>query len=120
MNPLNLALRFLLELAALGALGWWGATLSEGWLRWVLAIALPLFAAAMWGTFAVPDDPSRGGTPVVVVPGWTRLALELAFFAAAVLALRAVEQPRLALITGGLVTAHYLLSLGRIGWLLAR
>ena len=64
-HPINLALRFLLELSALFAMGVWGWRYSEGWLRFVLALSIPIIAAVLWGTFAVPDDPSRsGGAPI--------------------------------------------------------
>ncbi len=56
-HPLNLALRFLLELVALGAMGYWGWTQHEGTARWLWAIGLPLVAAVLWGTFAVPTTP---------------------------------------------------------------
>ncbi len=72
-HSLNLALRFLLELAALGAMGYWGWTQHEGPVRWRWAIGLPLVAAVLWGTFAVPNDPSRSGQAPVPIPGILRL-----------------------------------------------
>ncbi|MCI0714312.1 MAG: YrdB family protein, partial [Chloroflexi bacterium] len=72
-NPLNLALRFFLELAALYAMGYWAWTQNEGLLRIVLTIGLPLVAAAMWGVFRVPGDPKDAP---VAIPGWLRLVLE--------------------------------------------
>ena len=86
-HPVNLALRFLLEIAALVAIGYWGWTQHTGVLRFVLAIGGPVLAAVLWGTFAVPDDPSRSGKAPVAVPGIIRLALELAIFAFAAWAL---------------------------------
>ena len=86
-HPLNLAVRFVLELAALYALGLWGWRHGDGVWRFVIAAAIPLIAAALWGTFAVPGDPSRSGSAPVPVAGVLRLALELGFFAAATLAL---------------------------------
>jgi hypothetical protein len=61
-NPLNLALRFALEIAALFALGYWGWTQHDTIMRFVWSIGLVVLAAVIWGTFAVPDDPSRSGT----------------------------------------------------------
>ena len=118
MHPVNLALRFALELGALGALGWWASTLSESWWRWLLAIGVVVLAASIWGTFAVAEDPSRGGQGVVQVPGLVRLAIELLFFAAAAYALRAVGKPNLAIAFGIIVIAHYAWSYERIRWLL--
>jgi hypothetical protein len=66
-NPINLALRFVLELVALFAIGYWGWTQHTGVWQPLLGIGLPLLAAAAWGTFRVPDDP---GKPLVTVPGW--------------------------------------------------
>jgi hypothetical protein len=120
MNPINLALRFALELGALTAIGWWGSSLVESGWRWVFGLALVFGVAAVWGTFAVPGDPSRGGEGVVHVPGSVRLLIELAVFAAGAYALRAMERPGLALAFAGLVVAHYLWSYQRIMWLLGR
>lgn len=120
MHTLNLALRFLLEIAALGAVAWWGHSRTDEPWRWALAFGLPLLFAVLWGTFAVPDDPSRGGQPVVAVPGAVRLALELAVFGAGVLALRGVDRPWLALSLGALVLVHYAAWPSRIRWLLER
>lgn len=76
-HPVNLAPRFLLELAALLALGIWEWQQSESWLRFVLVLAVPIIAAAIWGTLNVPHDPSRSGAAPVVVPGVLRLDIEL-------------------------------------------
>ncbi|MBC8335965.1 MAG: YrdB family protein [Anaerolineales bacterium] len=119
-NPINLAIRFLLELAALSSIGYWGWTQHEGGMRFFLAIGLPLLAAALWGTFAVPDDPSRSGKAPVPVAGIIRLALELAFFAAATWLLFDAGQPSLGRTLGVVVLIHYLISYDRIGWLLKR
>lgn len=76
-HPLNLLVRFLLELAALGAFGYWGWQQAEGALAYLLAIGLPVLTAVLWVTFAVPEDPSRSGHAPVPVPGLLRLLLEL-------------------------------------------
>ena len=118
MNPINLALRFALELVALGVLGWWGSTVTESWWRWLAALGIVVVAGAIWGTFAVAGDPSRGGEGVVQVPGAVRLVIELLFFAAGAYALRAVGKPNLAIVFGIIVIAHYLWSYERVAWLL--
>jgi len=69
MNPINLFVRFVLELSALIVVGIWGYRLSDGWTKYLLAIGLPLIMAAIWGIFAVPNDPSRSGNTVIVTPG---------------------------------------------------
>lgn len=117
-NPLNLALRFVLELTALIAMGSWGWNTGEGALQYVLAPALPLIAATAWGTFAVLGDPSRSGRAPVPVPGMIRLALELAFFAFATWALLDTGKTQLAWVMGFAVLFHYLISYDRLAWLI--
>ena len=119
-NPVNLAVRFLLEIAGLAALGWWGWNQGDGILRFVLALGIPILAAALWGTLAVPDDPSRSGKAPVPVPGIIRLVLELAFFAAATWALAATGLATLAWIFGIAVLIHYAVSYDRILWLIRK
>jgi hypothetical protein len=119
-HPVNLGFRFLLEIAAYLAMGYWGWTQHEGIWRYVWAVGLPLGWAILWGVFAVPEDPSRSGKAPVPVPGWTRLVLEFAYFATAVWALFAAHQNRLGLVFGILVLIHYALSYDRILWLLRR
>ena len=51
----NLAVRFLLELGALGAVGYWGAHTGNTTLtKIVLGAGLPLALAVVWGTFVAP------------------------------------------------------------------
>lgn len=118
-HPLNLTVRFLLELSALFVLGLWGWQQREDGLRFVLAIGIPLLLAVLWGVFAVPNDPSRSGKAPVPVPGWLRLLLELAFFGLAVWALAGLGYSTAAWLLGLLVFVHYLVSYDRIRWLLS-
>jgi hypothetical protein len=119
MRPMNLIARFLLEVAALVALGYWGYRMVDGDLRFVLAAAVPLLAAVVWGIFAVPGDPSRSGKAPVPVSGSIRLAIELAFFASGAYALYASDMQSLALVFALAVAVHYLISMDRIRWLLS-
>jgi hypothetical protein len=119
-HPINLALRFLLELAALFSLGYWGWTQNQGVLRFALGIGLPLLAAVLWGTFRVPGDASASGKAPVPTPGPLRLILELAFFGAAVWALYDAGLGTWATALGLLVLLHYIASYDRIAWLLRR
>ena len=41
-HPINLAVRFLLEVAVLLSMGTWGWRHGEGWLRFVLAALIPV------------------------------------------------------------------------------
>lgn len=107
----NLALRFVLELAALVAVGYWGFTAFPDWLMKLLAgIGLPLVMAAAWGIFRVPGD---GGDPIVVVPTQARLALEFVFFALAVMLLHRSGQHWLAWVLLGLVLLNYAIDYDR-------
>ena len=74
MHPANLALRFFLEIAALSGFGAMIWHLFSGWWRpFLLAVVLGGLMA-VWGVFAVPDDPSRSGNAPVPIPGLLRLA----------------------------------------------
>jgi Protein of unknown function (DUF2568) len=96
----NLTLRFLLELGALGALGWWGARVGATVpAKLALATALPLAAAFVWGAFVAPNAS-------VGVPGAIRLALQVGVFAAAALALIAVGRESLATGFAAVVVAN--------------
>jgi len=119
-HPVNLTVRFLLEMAALVALGYWGWTQSEGAFRFVLALGIPLAAAVAWGTFAVPNDPSRSGQAPVSVPGLVRLGLELALFGFAIWALFDLSLTYLGWVMGIAVLIHYGTSYDRLQWLVKR
>ena len=80
MKTANLALRFVLELAALAALAYWGWGLS-----WVLAIAAPAAWIALWATFGSPKARVTLSTP-------QRIAFEAVVFGAAAVALWAAGQ----------------------------
>jgi hypothetical protein len=76
----NLLIRFLLELAALGALAWYGVRTGETTLAKVaLGAGLPLAAAVLWGLFAAPkstfDVPALSAAVQVLVFGGAALAL---------------------------------------------
>ena len=110
-HPLNLLLRFALEVAALVVLGRWGWGLLPGWHGAIPGLLVPVAAGAVWGIFRVPDD---GGRPVVSVSGPVRLLLEVAFFTAAVWAAYATGDGRWAAPLGTLVSIHYALSWRRV------
>jgi hypothetical protein len=117
-HPINLAIRFLLELSALLAMGVWGWRQGEGWFRFLLALGVPIIAAIVWGTFAVPNDPSRSGAAPIAIPGILRLAIELAFFIFAIWALYDLGFTGLSWILGIIVALHYIVSYDRILWLI--
>jgi hypothetical protein len=117
-HPLNLAVRFLLELSAMGAMGYWGWTQHEGLARWLWAIGLPIVAAVLWGTFAVPNDPSRSGQAPIPTPGTIRLLLELSFFAFGTIALIVSQRVSAGAVLAAVTILHYVISYDRILWLL--
>ena len=119
-HPANLVVRFLLEMSALFIMGLWGWHRRDDGLRILVALAIPLFAAVIWGTFAVPNDPTRSGSAPIPVPGILRLALECGFFAFAAWALSDLRFSRLTAIFGVVATVHYALSYDRIRWMVGQ
>lgn len=88
----NLALRFLLELVALAALAYWGATTATSKaVQILLALAAPTAAAIAWILFVAPNA-RVDAAPLV------RLAVELLVFGAATAGLLARGRPVLALL----------------------
>jgi hypothetical protein len=64
LRLVNLGVRFLLEMGALAAFGYWGATLrASGALRGTLAIVIPLAVALLWGLFISPKARYSTGRP---------------------------------------------------------
>ncbi|HEX5837516.1 MAG TPA: YrdB family protein [Anaerolineales bacterium] len=114
-HPINLGLRFLLEIAALVSLGVWGWQKGEGWVRFLLAVGKPVIAATLWATFRVPNDP---GTAPIAIPGILRLIFELALFAFATWALYDSNLIALAWILGIVTLVHYISSYDRILWII--
>jgi len=117
-NPINLAVRFLLEITTLFASGYWGFKMHSGFMKYVWMIGLPLFMAAIWGIFAVAGDPSRSGKTVIPTPGLIRLIVELGYFGFGAWAIYMTGQKNFALIFALVCIIHYLISYDRIMWLL--
>ena len=120
MTPLNLALRFALELTALAGIGMWAWQSGDGFWRYLFAFGSVVAAMALWGVFNVPDDPSRSGHAPVVVAGWVRLILELCILCAGAAGLYLSGYKLIGSATFILIAAHYAFSLDRIAWLLQR
>jgi hypothetical protein len=119
VGSFQLALRFVLEAAALVALGGWARhVVGPGALGWAAALATPAVVAAVWGVFAVPGDPTRGGKVPVPVSGWLRIGIEMAVFLGAAAALVSMEWWRwFDPFIGGFVV-HHVGTRQRIVWLL--
>jgi len=113
-HPINLALRFFLEIGAFIAIGFWGWSMHTGPLRYVLVVLLPLLAALIWGAFRVPN---YGGPPLVRVSGVVRLLIELGIFGFAVWGLFNSGANLTAWVFGGITLIHYITSHDLVLWL---
>lgn len=120
LNNVNLAVRFILEIVALVAIGIWGWNQGDGWMSFVLGLGMPILVGAIWGIFAVPNDSSRSGLAPIAVPGIVRLLIELAIFTFASWALYDSGFVGLGIVFGILVTIHYIISFDRIIWLMSK
>ncbi|QMU69517.1 YrdB family protein [Streptacidiphilus sp. P02-A3a] len=89
-TPLHLAneaLAFLLELAAVGALGWWGFRTGHGpAAHLTLGLGAPIAAMVLWGLFAAPKATFPVAIPLV-------LLVKAVVFGAAVLACQSLGHP---------------------------
>lgn len=120
LHLLNLVLRFILEMTALVGIGMWGWNQTDGWMRFIAAIGLPMIAATIWGVFNVPGDPSRSGNAPVVVPGIVRLLIEAVFFACGALTFFALAYDTFAATFAVIVLVHYVAAINRVLWLVRR
>ena len=92
VHAANEALAFLLELAMLAGLAWWGASLNASLVtRVLLAVAAPLAAAVAWGLFAAPRARFRMSVAGVLV-------VKAAVFVVTALAVSAAGLPILAIV----------------------
>ncbi len=119
-HPINLIFRFLLEITALGTMGYWGWMAGEGYLRLIMAFLIPFIAAMVWGIFAVPNDPSRSGRAPVPVSGTIRLVIELTIFAISIWMVYNLGYSLWGRLFAVAVITHYLLSMDRLTWLLKK
>jgi len=89
VRSLNLAVKFLLELAAFASLAVWGWQVGNTATGVVLTVAAPAAAIAIWAQYAAPRSPRRLPTPL-------RAPLELGVFLISAAALAAAGHPVLA------------------------
>jgi hypothetical protein len=104
LHEANEALAFLLELVMLGLLAWWGAQAVSGLAgRVVLAVAIPLLAAVIWGLFAAPR--ARVHLPLAGI-----LTVKAIEFGGAAVALAALGHPVLAIVFAVVALANTTLA----------
>jgi hypothetical protein len=120
-HPVNLIVRFLLEISALIAGGLWGWNRGDNvWMHYLLGFGIPVLMASIWGIFAVPEDPSRSGKSPVITPGIIRLMIEFSFFGFACWALYDLNYVNLSYVFGITTAVHYIASYDRVMWLISR
>ncbi|WP_067628261.1 YrdB family protein [Actinomadura latina] len=67
LHALNEGLAFLLEVAAIVALAWWGFTTGGNvFLNIVLGVGTPVAAMVLWGLFAAPRARFKVALPLVL------------------------------------------------------
>lgn len=120
LPPAQAGFRFLIELGAIMCWGFVGWHVTDGLLRWLLAIALPLVAGAIWGTFRAPGDHSANGGAPVPVPGLVRLLIELDVLLGAAVVTAIVWRPTVGIVLAAAVVLHYATTTRRVRWLLAQ
>jgi len=117
-HPLNLAVRLLLELTTLFVVGYWCWKSYDGFSKYFLSIGVPFLLAAVWGVFAVPNDPSRSGKTVIETIGVIRLMLEFLFFILGTIAIYKLGYSKASLKFILVVLLHYMVSYDRVIWLI--
>ncbi|MFF1649832.1 YrdB family protein [Streptomyces sp. NPDC058240] len=96
----NEVVAFVVELAALAALGWWGFATGDGVAsRLLLGIGAPAVAAVVWGLFAAPR--ARFRPPLVGV-----LLVKAVVLGCGVYAVHAVGHPGAAVFFGVVVVVN--------------
>ena len=94
IKPINLAIRFFLELCALASLCYWGFQFWESvYVKFIFCIGSPLLFAIIWGIFIAPKASLK-------LPEPYRFILEIILFGVTSVALYVVEQTTLAIILG--------------------
>jgi len=117
-HPINLGVRFLLELAALAAYGMLGWHLGSSLLlKMALALVFVVLAALLWGLPAVAGDRGRSDKGPLMVPGWVRLIVETGVWAGAVWSFYAVGAGTVGFWFGVVAVVQCLTAYDRILWL---
>lgn len=104
MAQANLALRFLLELAGVVAVGYWGYHAIDGLGRWLIAIGAPALLIVFWALVIAPGAD-------VPIPQQVREVIGSVVLLAAAGALYAAGAQAAALAFAGLVILNTVLAL---------
>ena len=103
LKSINVAVRFLLEMCILIAIGYWGFKTGSGWfLKILLGIGVPLLIAMIWGTFGAPKATYH-------LNGFNLLLLEVIVFGSGVAALYVTKNYSLAWGFAAIVIANRIL-----------
>jgi hypothetical protein len=101
---LNLGLRFVVEVATIASLGYWGASVNSSVaLRALLAVVTPLAAIVAWSRLLAPRAPGR-------LTGLGALTVELSIFSCATWALTFSGMGLVAVIYASLAVVNSLLT----------
>ena len=103
MKDANLALRFLIEVAALAIFAYWGWKAGNGAVRWAIAVGAVAAAVVVWALFVSED-------PAISIPRSLQFVIELGVWAAAGAALYAAGHARLAMAFLGIAIASGVLN----------
>lgn len=103
IQTMNIGLRFLLEIATLISIGYWGFKVGSGtFLKLLIGFGAPLFIAILWGLFASPKAQYK-------LHGIQHFAFEFGIFFVGVLALYASGKSKLAIILGVIIVINRIL-----------
>ncbi|MGG3890505.1 YrdB family protein [Metabacillus fastidiosus] len=92
IKSLNIALRFLIELCSLFAIGYWGFQMGKGiLLKSILGIGAPLTIAVIWAMFGSPNASYQLNSGL-------RLSLELIIYLLASAAIYTTGRPKTAVL----------------------
>ena len=109
-HPVNLGLRFVLEVVAVVGL----IRLGDGVWGWLLALA----GVVAWGIFRVPNDGTSSGRAPVAVPGPVRLAVEVSVFGLGLVGWFLSGPQWVAVADAIALGLHHVFSVDRLRWLL--
>ena len=100
IHSANLGLRFILELCALAALGYWGwRTGGTTLTKLGLAAGIVIATAVVWGTFVAPNAS-------VSVPSPVHVLLQVLVFGTAAAALYTLHRPTMASLFAAVVVVN--------------